>query len=752
MQGKAIVTFLVVLIIFSSAIVVIGPDEDVQEEKIQTSRFSGGFGTIDDPYQITNITHLQDMGIKRNFEKHFILMNDIDASDTSSWNSGEGFEPIGPDTLFTITGKFKGTLDGQGYKIDGLTIARDSQEYVGLFSILSEGSKISNLTLINTDIEGSQTVGSIVGQNDGGIIDNVAIEGKITGTRLVGGLVGNLYFGLINRSSCSATVEGNNNVGGLAGNIYFGDIDDSYFDGAVIAPGGTGGITGNMYGGSIMNSYVVGTIWGSTNIGGIVGGTTGGYDDIINTFYNIDSKIINNEVHISYGGIYNQQFNDWMNNGKKLHITDYSDTLVPKNGNYEINGISGLKDMLGFVNTEGLRFHLTSDIDLSEHPGFYIPCFSAELFEGNGHIIKNLNLSPVQRADLGFFGHVRRSTISGVVIGKTTFIGQNSFGSLIGRNSGGLVINCSSYATIIDARMYVGGLIGHNYGTVENCYFAGYVHGTNYVGGLMGENYGGVVKFCYFSGSVYGSENVGGIAGMNIHNISDSFVNGTVSGNKKVGGIAGYCPDGLLQNCYVSGKIIGDNQVGGLLGNNRDGTLISCFYDTESTGQSESDGGAGKTTAEMKQRTTFSNAGWDFTLTWDMIEGKTYPYFKELVVEKDFSEKTTEEIWQEYGNDTTDSDNDGLPDWWEQLNDLDPNSPLDGDVAPVDRYNKEKQDFDKSINPFEEEPDIEEPDNDLDDPILIVVMIIIIVVALMITIMVVILVLVLQKKNKLEEY
>jgi hypothetical protein len=43
------------------------------------------------------------------------------------------------------------------------------------------------------------------------------------------------------------------------------------------------------------------------------------------------------------------------------------------------------------------------------------------------------------------------------------------------------------------------------------------------------------------------------------------------------------------------------------------------FWDTQTSGQSSSDGGTGKTTAEMKTQTTYTDAGWDFATVWEMI-------------------------------------------------------------------------------------------------------------------------------------
>jgi len=58
-----------------------------------------------------------------------------------------------------------------------------------------------------------------------------------------------------------------------------------------------------------------------------------------------------------------------------------------------------------------------------------------------------------------------------------------------------------------------------------------------------------------------------------------------------------------------------------------------CFWDTVATGQPTSDGGTGKTTAEMQTASTFLEAGWDFVGetadgpndVWRIAEGLDYP-------------------------------------------------------------------------------------------------------------------------------
>jgi uncharacterized protein YhhL (DUF1145 family) len=66
--------------------------------------------------------------------------------------------------------------------------------------------------------------------------------------------------------------------------------------------------------------------------------------------------------------------------------------------------------------------------------------------------------------------------------------------------------------------------------------------------------------------------------------------------------------------------------MGGFSGMDRD-TIVDCFWDTDSSGSKTSDGGTPKSGVNMRKKTTFSSAGWDFDDTWDIIEGETYPYF-----------------------------------------------------------------------------------------------------------------------------
>jgi hypothetical protein len=211
-------------------------------------------------------------------------------------------------------------------------------------------------------------------------------------------------------------------------------------------------------------------------------------------------------------------------------------------------------------------------------------------------------------------------------------------------DSNGTIKNFGIVASYIGYQTYVGGLVNNNYGKINDSYFIGLVYGED-VGGLVGDNMG-AINNSYSSGTVLGMRNVGGLAGYNSATINNSYSNsvtkgatvlgGAISGNR-VGGLVG-CNNGLINNSYSSGIVAGRSGNGGLAGhdaNNNDyckGTINKSYYDKETSYQNDEGRGEGKTTAEMKQQSTF--IGWDFDKIWGinntMNDG--YPYLLKFAI------------------------------------------------------------------------------------------------------------------------
>jgi hypothetical protein len=199
---------------------------------------------------------------------------------------------------------------------------------------------------------------------------------------------------------------------------------------------------------------------------------------------------------------------------------------------------------------------------------------------------------------------------------------------------GGVVQNIGVVNADVTGYGTVGGLVGKNEGTVSNSYSTSSVSGNYNVGGLVGKNEG-TVSNSYSTGIVTGDERVGGLVGATSGTVSNSYSNSNVTGDVNVGGLVGE-NTATVSNSYSTGSVTGDSSVGGLVGRNA-GTVSNSFWDTQTSGRGTSDGGTAKTTAQMKDFTTFSVAGWDIIAVansstrntgyiWNIVDDVTYPF------------------------------------------------------------------------------------------------------------------------------
>jgi hypothetical protein len=228
---------------------------------------------------------------------------------------------------------------------------------------------------------------------------------------------------------------------------------------------------------------------------------------------------------------------------------------------------------------------------------------------------------------------------------------SGAVGGLVGQVEEGSVIN-DSYATgnVTSALNNAGGLVGYCGGVrITRCYSTGNVKGDNFVGGLIGftdeniptncnGNICGIdlskdndIRNSYSVSSVNGSSEIGGLVGGNGGTITDSYATGSVKGSSRnsIGGLVGHnFPKGTITKCYAVGTVSGgsgtSSDVGGFAGYNRGGgTIRDSYWDTGTSGLTTSGGGVGRTTAQMKTKSTY--VGWDFDTVWMINEGVDYP-------------------------------------------------------------------------------------------------------------------------------
>ena len=353
----------------------------------------------------------------------------------------------------------------------------------------------------------------------------------------------------------------------------------------------------------------------------------------------------------------------------------YSGGLGTEADPYKISTISDWRRLMNTSLHWNKYFIMMNDLDFKNSGIFIIGSDSTPftgVFNGNGHIIRNVDINNPLFGSVGPSGQIRNLGVEDVnITGSGSLVGYNQgsitgcnvtgavtgkdqVGGLVGSNGGtisncyitgaitggdgsgglagdnsGTITDCCAVVTVIGGNYSVGGLVGSNGGAIINCCAAGTVTGVLYVGGLAGANSGGVIIACYATGIVTGEDIVGGLVGYNYYgSVENCYAMGTSNGNENIGGLVGFDYYGNLTTCYAAGAVSGSSYIGGLTGDNAYNTTTACFWDVETTGQATSAAGTGKTTAEMKTLSTFTSAGWDFADIWGIGENQTYPFLR----------------------------------------------------------------------------------------------------------------------------
>ena len=211
-------------------------------------------------------------------------------------------------------------------------------------------------------------------------------------------------------------------------------------------------------------------------------------------------------------------------------------------------------------------------------------------FDGNGHTVSNLYINRGSTDYIGLFGYAgSAAAIHNLGLTNVNVTGNND----------------------------VGGLAGHNRGSISGSYVTGSVTGhASEVGGMVGD--------------IHGS-------------ISDSYATVSVSSSGSyVGGLIGGSTGSSITDSYATGSVSG-NIAGGLAGNNT-GTVTNSYWNTETSGRGNSDVGTGKTTTELRAptRATGIYANWDANV-WDFGADYNYPVLK---ADRNGDGTAT---WQEFG-------------------------------------------------------------------------------------------------------
>jgi len=588
-----------------------------------TNTFADGAGTEANPYQVATLAQLDNV---RNYPTAcFIQVANIDASATTGWNAGAGWDPIGSSTIY-----FTGKYNGQGYTINGLFINRIALNNIGLFGYVS-GATISNVELTNVNISGASYTGGLVGyQTTSSSVINCMAQGSVTGGTYVGGLVGYVRVGsTISNSLTKGTVTANSYIGGLAGRIYSTCvISNCYSQSNVIRISGqtslyVAGFTSQNYLSKINNCYSTGSVVysGTTNPtdrGFVAYVTTGTGYEMANDFWNIETSGQTTNGAGTATGLTKTQMRtlltftnaSWDFLGESVNGTSdiwginavlnsgypflswegithrpspFAGGIGTTDEPFLVSNLTQLDSVRGFLSYSFLQ---TADIDAAPTAGWNAgagwlpigtssPYFTGS-YDGDGHIISGL-----------FYN--RTSNYTGL-------FGVAFTGSVI-KDLGLKEINANGYN-------YSGTIAAYCNGVINSCYATGSIRSYGYFGGIVGwVSSSGNISNCYSK--------------VNVTRISGSA-------DTNNAGFAGFAAGGSITKSYSTGSVTWENSSTtskGFLGVYSSGTLSDNFWDKESSGQVTSATGAtGKTTTEMRNVATYTLLGSaGLTNPWDFV-------------------------------------------------------------------------------------------------------------------------------------
>ena len=679
--------------------------------------FSGGFGTSEEPYLISNTSEFNLIGNNyRLQDKHFRLINDLDFNDVE-------LAPIGKYDL-----PFIGSWDGNKHRMMNINNLRHNDEdyCLGVIGYLGTGGKICDLGVENIDINDS------------------AVD-------YIGGICGYVYGAQISR--CYATGKIKAIRGGfIAGETAQSRMENCYGTGCLWTGYKGGGLVGWDWGGYIKNSYSTAKVNGWQYAGNLSGSNRGEfwkcfYDKTINPIMQgkgmvADANIFgcrpaelqDADTFINKGWDFEGESTNgtediwsmppngapvfaWQNdvtvpdvNGLNvgqvgnviaqaglvcIDSNAYSETVsvgyvmkqVPPAGLLYASGTpvyvlvsagpcpysgggSGTKEnpckianaadfnlLAGRAGDCSLAFELVNDVNLAgvTYNGYAIPPFTG-WFDGRGHVISNYKIQISGYEGLfkqvGCGGGIKNLNVTNV-----TFLGSNyqaASGAIVATLSAGLIENCKVYGTVLPGGARLGGILARNSsGIVRHCFVSATITGSRDLAGIAVENSSGTIYECGANVTLTSSNAVAGLVGNNSGLIKNCYARGSLAGSYYGGGLASQ-NSGQVENSYAACSITGTYYnycVGALIGYEGSSpmTYPGCVWDKtvcnrQGTGRN-SPSVVGKTTAEMKMKSTFTDLGWDFTNEnangnaeiWRMCtDGTNYPKLNAEMAAGDF--------------------------------------------------------------------------------------------------------------------
>ena len=564
-----------------------------------------GDGSVGSPYQIGTAAELYWFAAQVNSGSttiNAVLTANITVN-TGVLKADGSFTALDGFTSWTPIGnssnQYTGTFNGNDHTVSGLFFYNTSTDYVGLFGYIGSGGRVSNVGVVESCLYGADYVGGISGRNYGAIEScyNASFISSDNSQPYIGGVCGKNYGTIKNCYN-----RGKAFLCGVCGENYNGTLENCYNAGTLMSGSGSKrGVCGSNTG-TITNCYFLNTsetdvnaigksaeefasgevayllqgeqetaVWGQNIDNGaeiqaypVLGGAKvyHGYAENDPSALIYSNSELNEDTHVhSY------------ENGFCKVCSNYDAAAKNNSGVYEISNAGQLYWFAHRVNSGDINIKAILTQDITVNNGDVAGCKGTKAenwkewtpignnssrytgtFDGNNKTISGLYFNNAQASYVGLFGYIENS-------GSVSDVG---------------VIN--SY---INGNEKVGGVCGHNGGTITSCYNTGTVSGTGYTGGVCGYNKYGTIKSCYNTGAVSGTGTyIGGVCGENYGTIENSYNTGAVSSKASyVGGVCGEHRTGTVVNCYNTGAVSGDEEVGGVCGS-LGGTIANCYFDS----------------------------------------------------------------------------------------------------------------------------------------------------------------------------
>lgn len=226
-------------------------------------------------------------------------------------------------------------------------------------------------------------------------------------------------------------------------------------------------------------------------------------------------------------------------------------------------------------------------------------------------------------------GYALDTVVKKCQVKNGTVYGEDNSGGLVGLAYGGSYEDCMVYDVDVYGNYLVGVFAGEMGADIIRCgakgrtmFFTYYGSNTPYIGGFIGGHDYGSLEDCYFNGKLIIDEVM----------YPDATANGRYS---EVAGFASYLY-GDVANCYSACDIIintadGINVSG--FSYSSGGSIANSYYDLDLAGYSDDSGALPRTTAEMTYPYSDPEnvyVDWDFTAIWQHDKTASindgYPY------------------------------------------------------------------------------------------------------------------------------